>query len=173
MPMAVCQFCQGPLAESDAQRRITICRVCAPPPYRCSQCDTVQSEWPDRCPECGEELERFRALASGEAKVKLTSDDRETIGSARNVRGRSRIDPKEPADFKGDKVGGGRYALGFILAGPVGLWANYWARYYGWRGAWISVAIFVALITYVVVSTDWSTIGQTCYELADGSVTCF
>ena len=119
--MAVCQFCQGPLAEADAERRITICRVCAPPPYRCSQCDTVQSEWPDNCPECGQKLPRFRALGSGQAKVKPTSDDREAIGSAR-------IDSKEPADFKGDKVGGdlfgppAKWSVGLGIALPVLGW---------------------------------------------------
>ena len=53
------------------------------------------------------------------------------------------LDPKEPADFAGDKAGAGRYILGFLLASFLGLWAVYWARYYGWRGIWISLAITV------------------------------
>ena len=63
--MAVCQFCRRDLTDADDQRRLTICRVCAPPPYSCDHCETVQSEWPDVCPGCGKELPRFRAFTAG------------------------------------------------------------------------------------------------------------
>lgn len=61
-------------------------------------------------------------------------------------------DPKEPADFAGDKVGTGRYILAFVLAGPLGLWINYWARYYGWRGTWITIGISIALVVFLVAA---------------------
>jgi hypothetical protein len=61
-----------------------------------------------------------------------------------------RGDPKQPANFAGDQVGAGRYILGFLLAGPLGLWANYWARYYGWRGTWISIAMMIAGVILLV-----------------------
>ena len=75
-------------------------------------------------------------LASAEAKIQQMQD--------------VAVDPKEPANFAGDKVGTGRYILGFVIAGPLGLWANYWARYYGWRGTWISIAIFIAAVIFLV-----------------------
>lgn len=81
-------------------------------------------------------------------------------------------DPKEPADFAGDKVGAGRYILGFLIAGPLGLWANYWARYYGWRGTWISIAIFIAAIVFLFLTGSFENVGQTCYQYPDGTVRC-
>jgi len=90
------------------------------------------------------------------------------------VRRRAEVpaDPKEPADFEGDKVGAGRYILGFLLAGPLGLWANYWARYYGWRGTWISIGIMIAGIVLMAATGAFDNVGQTCYEYPDGSVRC-
>lgn len=90
------------------------------------------------------------------------------------VRRRSDVpaDAKEPADFAGDKVGAGRYILGFLLAGPLGLWANYWARYYGWRGTWITIGILIAAIVLLAVTGSFDNVGQTCYQYPDGTVRC-
>lgn len=81
-------------------------------------------------------------------------------------------DPKEPVNFAGDKVGAGRYILGFLLAGPLGLLANYWARYYGWRGTWISLGIMIAGIAFLAATGAFDTVGQTCYQYPDGSIRC-
>jgi len=81
-------------------------------------------------------------------------------------------DPKEPADFAGDKVGVGRYILSFFLASFLGLWVAYWARYYGWRAIWINLVIFVAGVIFLVATADFSTTGQTCYFDQFGNYRC-
>jgi hypothetical protein len=60
--VAVCQYCGGTLREDDARRELTVCRVCAPPPYRCDECGHEQEEWPDTCPECASVLPGMRRL---------------------------------------------------------------------------------------------------------------
>lgn len=51
----------------------------------------------------------------------------EAIEQAAKARPEAPSDPKEPADFAGDKAGAGRYILGFLLASLLGLWIVYWA----------------------------------------------
>ena len=102
-----------------------------------------------------------------------TMEDRlEAIERAVASGARVAADPNEPADFAGDKVGVGRYILGFVLAGPLGLLANYWARYYGWRGTWIAVGIMIVAIIFLAATGAFENVGQTCYRYPDGSVRC-
>lgn len=81
-------------------------------------------------------------------------------------------DSKEPADFAGDKIGAGRYILSFFLAGLIGLWIAYWTRYYGWRGIYINGAIAAVFWIFFIATTDWSTVGQTCYYDQFGNYRC-
>ena len=67
--MAACQFCRGEISDADSARRITICRTCAPPPYECAECGTVQSDWPDYCPQCSGVLTDYGIL-SGSSEVR-------------------------------------------------------------------------------------------------------
>ncbi|MFQ5473622.1 MAG: hypothetical protein ACE5FA_12165 [Dehalococcoidia bacterium] len=107
-----------------------------------------------------------------------TTDDRtvrerlDAIEQAVKSRPEAPVDPKEPADFAGDKVGVGRYILSFFLASFIGLWVAYWARYYGWRAIWINLAIFVASVIFLVATADFSTAGQTCYFDQFGNYRC-
>lgn len=110
---------------------------------------------------------------SQEASGGRTMEERlEAIEHAVTSRAEAPVNPKEPADFAGDKVGAGRYILGFLIAGPLGLLANYWARYYGWRGTWISIGILIAAIGLLAVTGSFENVGQTCYQYPDGSVRC-
>ena len=107
-----------------------------------------------------------------------TTDDRtvrerlDAIEQAVKSRPEAPADPKEPADFAGDKVGAGRYILSFLLAGLLGLWIAYWARYYGWRSIWISGAIAVVVWGLFIATADFSTAGQTCYFDQLGNYRC-
>ena len=95
----------------------------------------------------------------------------DAIEQAVKSRPEAPADPKEPADFAGDKVSAGRYILSFFLAGLLGLWITYWARYYGWRGIWISAAIAVAFWVLIIATADFSTTGQ-CYFDQFGNYRC-
>lgn len=102
-----------------------------------------------------------------------TTEDRlrDLEGAARVLHELQTVDPKEPPDFAGDKVGVGRYILSFFLAGFIGVWVAYWARYYGWRAIWINLAIFM---TAIIVLANLGAFDQegACYQFADGSVYC-
>lgn len=64
------------------------------------------------------------------------------------------LDPKCPANFRGDKAGTGRYVLGFLIGGFFGLWIVYWARFYGWRGIWICLALVAIMAVYIALAGE-------------------
>ncbi len=81
-------------------------------------------------------------------------------------------DPKEPENFKGDKVGAGRYIICFLLAGFVGLWIAYWARYYGWRCVWIFLILYGLLFASSFCYGFIEGITADCYTDAYGREVC-
>ena len=93
-------------------------------------------------------------MSSESASERTLSERMEAIEQAVKDRPDVPLDPKEPADFAGDKAGVGRYILGFLLASFLGLWIVYWARYYGWRGIWISLVIAAVSIGILVASGE-------------------
>jgi hypothetical protein len=103
---------------------------------------------------------------------RTVQDRLDAIEQAVKARPEAPADPKEPADFAGDKVGAGRYILSFFLTSFLGLLIAYWARYYGWRAIWINLAIFVGFVILLVATADFSTAGQTCYFDQFGNYRC-
>ena len=93
-------------------------------------------------------------MSSDSASERTLSERMEAIEQAVKDRPDVPLDPKEPADFAGDKAGVGRYILGFFLASFLGLWIVYWARYYGWRGIWISLVVFIISVVALVAFGD-------------------